>query len=636
MTAELAGKKPFFLGLIPLAVVIANQAVDFSWLAERGRGEEAYQRQIEECGRFLKFRGITACYTPYGKYAWNFALREEICFCDLPLDRYLPYARRAELADKIAVFDNLGDINNLIANYGGSAKTTYSGSTPICWDFNPPAEGLAAIPVEVVDSIRDSLERDILTDVTDGNIDTGWEGMVEDGDDEWLEIVFKTPQVVRMIRLLYSEYPGMWQVVGQGEDGSWKTLTPCIQTAGYLWSGPRPYWGYGLEGYRLDCKIPPEKLGRLLIHRIQTGYKLTEIQLFSPAAVPASEKSALPDLINVLRGRNLKRLYCDRWPANAVFRETEGKIETWLNPDIFGDYSLATNKTICLTPATALLVREEDALLCRRMLADRLVEMRETKIGPWILFDFSPCEAPGPGMNEPGKWKPEYGRDCELHWAGFGCLTKNSKRWAAELVSRADILAAKGKAEDAIALLQRADKAWPLYLPAIERLAKITARQEQTTGTGYWENEYKKIQPEVRAMIKFNNGVEFAGLSFSTNIVAAGDSLTVRYYWEYPSGGIKGQPWVFVHFLDGKNILQDDHPLEKFKGSEYQPFPERFIETRALVVSEAAPEGIYTVKIGLYDPSKPDQKRFKVKTDLPSQLNSVELPVKLTIKKKRK
>ncbi|MDO9541119.1 MAG: hypothetical protein Q7J98_02200, partial [Kiritimatiellia bacterium] len=83
MTAELAKRKTFFLGIIPLAVVIANQAANLSFLPERGAGEEKYQRQIEECGRFLKSQGILACYTPYGKHGWNFALREEICFCDL-------------------------------------------------------------------------------------------------------------------------------------------------------------------------------------------------------------------------------------------------------------------------------------------------------------------------------------------------------------------------------------------------------------------------------------------------------------------------------------------------------------------------------------------------------------------------
>ncbi|MDO9541171.1 MAG: hypothetical protein Q7J98_02460 [Kiritimatiellia bacterium] len=631
MTAELAKRKTFWLGAIPLVVVIANQAANLSWLPQRGAEEETYQRQIEECGRFLQSHQINTCYAPYGKHSWNFALREEIRFCDLPQDRYLPYVRRAELADKIAVFDNLGDINNFVSNYGGSASSVYTGETPIVYGFAPPPEGLAAIPSEAIESIRDSLEHDIFNEVTDGNIDTGWEGTVVDGDDDWLEIAFKMPQVVRMIRLGYIEYPERWQIAGQGENGLWKTLTPCVQTAGYLWSGPRPYWSYGLEGYRLECRLPPEKLKRLRIHRIQNGYKLLEIQLFSPAVAPESEYSALKNLVDLIRQRGLKRLYCDRWPANAVFRETQGAVATWLNPSIFGDCSLSSSNSVWFTPRTGILVHAEDAPLCRQILSERLIEMRRTKIGPWVLFDFSPCEALGRSMGERGNWKPEYGRDFELYWVGFACLTKNNKRWAAELVSRADLCQSTDKKAEAVALLQKACETWPLYPPAIERLAKITTGQGQTRGAGYWENEYKKLQPEIRAEIKFNNGIEFMGLSLSTNIVSAGDSLTARYYWDYPPNGAVGRPWVFVHFLNGENIIQDDHPLEKFKGAEYQPFPEVFVETRNLVVPKTAPEGEYQIRIGLYDAGRPDQKRFAAETKLPSRLNSAELPVKLTI-----
>ena len=654
MTAELAKRKTFFLGVIPLAVVMAGQAANLSWLPQRGAGEEVYQRQIEECGKFLLSHQIGACYAPYGKHSWNFAFQEKICFCDLPQDRYLPYTRRAELADKIAVFDNFGDINNFIANYGGMARTIYSDATPICWDFKPPQEGLAAIPSEAIESICDSFGRDILAEATDNNLDTGWEGVAEGGDDEWLEIAFKTPQVVRMIRLLYREYPEMWQVAGQGMDDIWRTLTPCIQTSGYLWSGPRPYWGYGLEGYRLECPIPPEKLKQLRIYRIQSGYKLLEIQLFAPAAVPESESSALSSLVDLLRQRGLKRLYCDRWPANAVFRETQGAVETPLLPTVFGDCSLTASNALWFTPRTGILVREEDAALSRKIMADRMLAMRQTRVGPWILFDFSPGEAFGRSMGEPGKWKAEYGRDFELFWAGFACLAGNNKRWAAELVSRADIQVAKGQTDNAAVLLQKACKAWPLYPPAVERLAKMIAAGGVDPGpappgpatvlgeahiagsnardAGYWQNECRKICPEIKADIKFGNGIEFAGLSLSTNEVSAGDSLTVRYFWKCPSDGTRDKTWVFVHFLAGENILQDDHPLEKFKGADYQPYPELFVETRSLLVPKTAPEGKYQIRIGLYDASRKDQKRVAADTALPQKLNSVELPVDLVVK----
>jgi 4-amino-4-deoxy-L-arabinose transferase-like glycosyltransferase len=650
LTVELAKRRYYYLGVLPLLAIMANQACNLSWLRERGAGEAVCQRQIEECGRFLLSQDIDACYAPYAKHAWNFALREEICFCDLPLDRYLPYVRRAEFADRIAIFDNLGDINNFIASYGGSARTSYTGETPVCWNFMPPDEGLAQISPESIESIQDSLGHNILAELTDGNIDTAWESALVERDDEWLEIDFKTPQTVRMIRLLYHEYPAAWLVAGQAGDGAWKNITAEIETSGYLWSGPRPYWSYMQAGYRLECRIPPEKLKQLRIHSIQGGYNLLEIQFFSPGSKPESELASLKKLTNLIIERNLNRIYSDRWPANTIYHETLGAVKTSLSPTMFKECSILSDDGLWFTPRTALLIRREDAGQCRQTLAQRLVAMRQTEVGPWILFDFSPCEAlgrpvrhppatlcvalqagnslsDGGSIGEPGTWKEEYGRNVELQWSGFSCLAKNSKRWAAELVDRTDILASKGNMNGAANLLMMAEKTWPLYQPALKRLTEMSAGPEQE----HWKNEYEKTLPSIKAAINFGNGLEFAGLSLSTNTVRAGEAFTIRYYWKYPETGFKGQPCVFVHFLNGDGILQDDHPLEKFKGADYQPYPELFVESRRLIMPDTARAGNYQIRIGLYDSSRKDLKRFAVKTELPERLNSVELPVCLAV-----
>lgn len=604
--ARAAERIPRGICLLPLAVLLANQAGQLAWLPQRGAGEKAYQQQIEECGRWLAAQQISACYAPYGKHSWNFALQEKICFCDLPQDRYLPYVRRAELADRIAVFDNLGDINNFIANYGGSAPTTYSQATPIRHGFVPPGGGLAAILPEAVAAISDSQDQAILARVMDGNLDTDWESSVPDGDDEWIEIVFKKPQAVAMLRLLYRDYPEDWQIAGQGPDARWRLLTPAVPTSGYLWSGPRPYWSFGMDSFRLECRILPAEFKALRIHRIGNRCRLQEIQLFSPAPAPAGEAAVLPDLLVHLKTRGIKQLYCDRWPAGAVYRATKGAVRTTLNPSAFSACSLAVSNTIQLGPQTALLMRQEDAALGRPALADRLVAMRQTEIPPWVLFDFAP-----------GQWQPEYGR-VELHWAGFGCLAKNNKKWAAELVRRAEALAANGESGGALALLEKAGQAWPLYPPAVERRARL--RGEKETGS-----------PEIAAEIKFENGVTLAGLALSTNAAPAGGAFTIQYYWRYPAGGVKGRPCVFVHFLGGEKILQDDHPLAEFAGAEYQPYPETFVETRRLFVPLSARAGEYQIRLGLYDAARPDQRRIPARTVLPGKLNSVELPVKLTI-----
>jgi len=616
-TSQLAVRMPLFLAVVPLAFVIVGQFGCLTGLKQRGADETAYQGAIEECGKFLESRGISACYVPYAKHAWNFALREKICFCDLPQDRYLPYARRAELADRVAILDNFGDIDYFTAHYGGSASVYHNGAASISYNFIPPRQGLDAVSPAEIESISDSQDNSVLPPLTDGNLDSYWESSVPEGDSEWLEVSFKKIQTVGMIRFLYDDYPETWQIEGQPPGGVWKTLTPCIQTAGYLWSGPRPYWSWGMDTYRLECRIPAERLERIRIHHVGNRCRLREIQFFAPALPPAGEETALAGLLDIIHGRGIKCLYCDRWPANAVYRETKGAVQTPLNPSLF----VSLSNTVSLTPQTAFLVRAEDAPVCRQTLADRLVEMRATAISPWVLFDFSP-----------GKWKPEYGR-VELQWTGFVCLTKNNKKWAAELVRRADSLVASDSCQEAAVMLKKACLAWKNYPPAVERLAYLTERENNLPDAANWRAEQKKIKPEIEAKIKFENGVEFCGISFSANAVRPDSPLTIRYYWKYPAGGVRGTPCVFVHFSGENSVMQDDHLLEKFEGSDYQPYPEVFVETRRIVLSKHAPEGKYQIRIGLYDASRKDQKRVAVRTALPSRLNAVELPVTLTVKR---
>ena len=693
IAAETAGRKYYHIGILLPVAIMVFQAANLSWLRTRGECEAACQGRIEECGALLQERGIEACYAPYAYHSWNFALREAVCFCNLPEERYQPYTRRAELARKIAVFDNLGIIASFAAHYGGRARIGSAGAITVCWDFHPPEEGLAGIDPAAIASIRDSSGNEILAAATDGNLDTAWNSSAARGDDEWLEIEFKAPQVVRLIRMLFAGYPDSWQIAAEPEGGAWKNLTGEVLASGYIWSGPRPYWAFGQNGYRLECRVPPGKLRRLRIHRLQGGCGLAEMQLFSPAPAPAGEAASLAPLLEIMHKRNLNRVYCDRWPANALYRETGGAIQTALNPDIFRKESILAEGGVWFTPRTALLTRREDAGLCEQALAGRLVNMRRTDLGPWVLFDFIP-----------GTWKEEYGRNPELEWAGFACLAKNNKRWAAELVDRADILAAKGDKSGSAGLLLKANESWPLYTPVLERLARLAAEGENiqamdfnrnkaprgkprgicgasqaefrrslgqpafalmsygevrsaihsrgnllrprgyegqeprgilAKANKYWQHEYDRLHPHVKAGIKFSNGLELAGITLSTNAVSAGEAFTIQYYWQHPETGLEEKPCVFVHFINGENLLQDDHLLESFAGADYQPYPEYFIETRRPVVPAGAKPGKYKILLGLYDPARKDLRRYKAETQPPNKLNAVELPVCLEISARR-
>ena len=140
------------------------------------------------------------------------------------------------------------------------------------------------------------------------------------------------------------------------------------------------------------------------------------VQLFAPAdevaPAPPSWEAALEDLLVLLRERGVRRLYCDRWPATAIRRETGGALAVPLHPAHFSTDPARLPLALRLNVHSALLARAEDAPRCRENLFRAGWSLRETTVGPWVLFDF--------GGDAP--WKPGLGREGRLQWAGFACL----------------------------------------------------------------------------------------------------------------------------------------------------------------------------------------------------------------------
>jgi hypothetical protein len=141
-------------------------------------------------------------------------------------------------------------------------------------------------------------------------------------------------------------------------------------------------------------------------------WETAELQFFTPIEGPSppGEVESLPALLSLLDERGIDRLYGDRWVSTAVYRSTEGAVATSLERAAFPERTESLPRSVSLSPGTALLVRSESAPLCRRALASRGVSLRETAIGPWVLFDHEPGR-PYEDRNEGG-----------LLWAGYGCL----------------------------------------------------------------------------------------------------------------------------------------------------------------------------------------------------------------------
>jgi len=622
MTARLQAWLPASLAWaawLPLLALIGLQLPALQGFGKYLRGEEACQRQIENVGTFLRERGVEATYIPYGIYAWNFALRETHCLSQLPVDRYPPYSRKAELADRIAVFGIKGGVAEFLSAYGGTARIERPAGVSLYTAFMPPDFTPSMLSVETAERIVDSKGRDALALTTDRNLDTWWESDSAEGADEWIEIRFRKPERVGLVRLLcFPEYPPELQIEGLEPGGAWRRLTPILPASYYFWSGPRPYFSDWL--YRLNIVFTPVTVEALRLRRIGVKFGIRELQWFAPTEPAVPETVAFPELVNLIRERGINRLYCDRWMANAMHRTCGEAIQVPLDPTIFGETPRRLGAEMRLTPHTGILARREDAGVCREVLSQRMVDARETTLGHWVLFDF-----------EAARWSDTQADELGLQWSGFACFMARNKLWAATLARRADALYRNGQKDRAMGLLLQAVRVFPDYHPVTDRLTWWLEADGRKDEAAVWRNQSARLAcPETNAEIRFHNGVTFRGVTLSSRRVRPGETLTIRYYWQYPTKPFSILPRVFVHFQSESGSIQDDHPLPRPVGADDQPLPEIFMSSRTIQVPSNMPAGHYIVKIGLYLPEG-HGRRIQADTALPGERNAFMLPVTIEV-----
>jgi 4-amino-4-deoxy-L-arabinose transferase-like glycosyltransferase len=605
-----------------LSAARRKEALDGKMVAQTQREDDAIVRiRPEEDTFYMGF--------PY--YWRNFSTTRNFCFTPFAHERYQPFFERAEYRDTAATRGNFGGIREFLAVSGGSAD--FPG--PIVCGFEPPPQDVEEVPRDAFASIACSTRGDLGEIMFDGHLDTFWRRPAQNvgPQEDALEVMFRAPVPAAGLRLVSRTlvFPSRIQVE------AWLpgavdpvVLIPENRVPGLFWSGPRPYW----QGrfYRVECRWPPVLVERL---RLRLGadraiiWKLSELQVFRRVPGPARppERDTLPNLLRVLDERGVDRLYADRWAANAVHRETAGRVwtERELGPDDLlagADPDPYRRNRLRFTCHTALLTLARDAPLCRRSLAARGVAMRETWLDPWVLFDFSPAG-----------WQPEYADDQGLYWAGFACLKTDDLSAALALLARARSLRSiRGAEPEAIRLLARVVGYVPELRPALNDLAELlqqTGRTEEAACVA--ARAAQAWTPAVPAPIVFPGGMEFLGLTLAATNASPGRSLAMRYYWKHPpsraaSDGLS----VFVHFTDaaGDLAFQDDHALLPGANVERQPEPLVFVEEREALVPAGLKPGDYTIWLGLF---RDNGRRVAGRTDLPSERRAVRLPVTLRI-----
>jgi len=374
------------------------------------RRREASDRKL---GAFLREHNLRVAYAPFKDHTLNFNLREQAVVTDMRGDRYAPYTRRAERADRIAVLGNFGQVRDFLACCGGSAEERRAGRHRVHFGFRPPAGGLREIEPAALAATGDARGVTNAAAVLDRDIDTTW--MAPAGErTSRLTVALAEPRPVRVLRL-YSKaayaLPRTARVDVQREpDGAWQTVLAERPVTGFYWSGPRPFWGgprFRLE-YRLDdtpvsalrivCTAPP----------LSGPWSLSELQLFEPGPTPADPVAALPALYEALADARIVALHAGRWVSNKV-AEHVGPPPDGIAVDLTHDAE--PYRSVRWGAGTALLVRTHDAPLTGALLAEFRIPAATRDIGPWVFFALG---------DRPGA--PETGAPLPLYWTGFNVM----------------------------------------------------------------------------------------------------------------------------------------------------------------------------------------------------------------------
>ncbi len=396
---------------------------------QMNHGEQWEKAKLME--RFLLKNQIHTLFADNDQKWFAYAANQSIKVVNISDENSPSLKKDAELmSENYAFLDDIGNVVAFLTNSLGSYTMTSIDDADFYHSIRRPHLPLAPARRKNISSIRASHKSRDAYAVSDLNMDTQWVGENTSGKDNWIEFSFAERQQVACVKLFSKDgnYPNNWQIdIRETPTSNWSTVTSEMSSGGYFWSGPRIFWSG--KQFHPEARFLPILTSQIRLtfssNSKNTPPALSEVRIYGPGDPFPSEMTALPLLMEELREKKIKRLYSERWAANAVYKETtalRGKrrmnIETLLEPYVFQHERSRKQPTpertpypVCLSKHTAILVRNENADSTRACLNERGYKMRETTIGPWILFDFRGSE-----------WNNTYAGDSKLYWSGISCF----------------------------------------------------------------------------------------------------------------------------------------------------------------------------------------------------------------------
>ncbi len=619
--AWLAGRsRPAAWGITLL--LLAAQAHNIAWARESMQADARAMARYDRLFDAATAAGKTNFMADYWHYGLNFMLAERALVADAGREKYPPFARRLEMADDICILGDYDQPSVFFARHGGSGRRIDFEGIPVHYDLRAPARHLQAVAAERIAYVMDSSGRDLKYLLTNGVVEHGWRSR-EQAKDDWIELGFATNQAVAMVRLFSverEENPVCWRLEIQADAGApWREIVPRGGFKHYYWSGNRLY-AYG-DHYRFEVFLPPGGVRKMRITNYASPgnwwWTVRGLQVFAPGPPQPDEAAAAPALCRLLRAAGVRRVYSDRYIANKLAALSGGELET-LCDSYVTPRPRAEIGRVALGAQTAFVTRSEDAEMTRQALAQRLVEFRELRLPPWVVFAAEADAAPAAAG---------------LYWTGFGLLLRGDENaeLAVDWLRRARRRLDAGCADELTARLLRA--ALDAY-PGCRRGAPRIAAAWLAGRTGAMQDALVAMTaPALAAPVRFQHGLELLGLDTERLTLSPGGTATLAYYWKAPAASAGRQYVMFVHFLrDNQIIFQDDHDwLEDFPADflRRQPVGTVFMAVREIAVPADLRAGPLRLYCGIYD--RATGRRLRPSTDLAQTGNGVFLPVDVRV-----
>lgn len=548
------------------------------------RRGQAWHDAAVELGERLPGQGIDSGYGDYLLQGINWATDERFVISSPLMERHLPYRQRLEQTDQPAVLENFRGFSHFVESTRGSVTYERVGRFRLHTQAEPPRERVSELDPARIASIVDDRGQDVRTWMVDQIDSTQANFSTLVGRERWFEVSFDEPVDLCGVTVWPHDQETFaeWSIEGRAsEEDPFEVLSEPRVATGYFWSGPRFYWGGPL--WRMEKRFAPRRLSALRLRmelRSPTASAQFEgLTFWQPTGETLVEWPRVELWVPLFRERGVRRVYADRWAANALHEASEGQLWTSREPRAFpanGDPTrprLASDVAILVEPAAVPAVRRAFAM----MRFEGFEELEHAGLHGFLFSEVPPAHRAYEGLR--------FGGTTLSHGCGH------------RLATLLDELGEGGQAD---------------------RVRASALDHEHPT-------------LPLRAAF-FEGGLTLLGLSDWPDQIHPGDLFTFDAFWNVEPGFEPPRSlFVFVHFVrDGRILFQVDEPLQpraRFEDALVRP---AWRSHHTVQVPATIEQGPLTPLVGLSVPGVIG-RRMPVETEHPVARRRVTIEAPLEV-----